>query len=470
MAGSKRRSRRPNRRRTAKGHAAVTMSIPEAKNVYQDHFSQAEKDWAHNGQAWSRKIREAAMSRFAELGFPTVREEEWKYTNVGPIAKIPFRPARYEIDSSISDLAARLTLGMPEAIRIVFVNGYYSAELSSLRRLPQGMKVSSLAAAIRQEAGWVESHLARHAGYQDHAFVALNTALMKDGAFVFFPEGSIVKEPIHLLFISTAGKGATVSHPRNLIVIGKGSEGTIVESYAGLEDEVYFTNAVTEIVLEEGAVGEHYKLQRESRRAFHIATLQACQDRSSSFSSHSIALGGALVRNEVNAVLDGEGGQCALNGLYLAGGEQHVDNHTRIDHVKPHCTSRELYKGVLDGKSRGVFNGKIYVHPSAWKSDARQTNKNLLLSQDAWVDTKPQLEIYNNDVKCSHGSTIGQLDQDSIFYLRSRGIGVEVARDLLTYAFAGDVISRLRVEAIRAQMDKLLIAKFQRGSQAKDGI
>jgi Fe-S cluster assembly protein SufD len=261
-----------------------------------------------------------------------------------------------------------------------------------------------------------------------------------------------------------AGKEATVCHPRNLIVIGRGGQATIVENYLGVEGELYFTNAVTEIVVGENGVGEHYKVQREGGKAFHIATLQACLERNSNFSSHSISLGGALVRNEVNAVLDGEGGECTLNGLYMVGGGQHVDNHTRIDHVKAHCNSRELYKGVLDGKSRGVFSGKIYVHEGAEKTDAKQTNKNLLLSEDAVINTKPQLEIYADDVKCTHGTTIGQLDQEAIFYLRSRGIDLEAARGLLTYAFASEMIGRIKVEPVRAQLEHLLLARLQKDS------
>lgn len=446
------------------------VSVTAAKDFYQDHFTQIEKDCVQNGQSWTRRIRAAAISRFAELGFPTVRDEEWKYTNVAPLAEISFRPASYEVNQATSDLVARAKAGLVEAIQAVFVNGYYSPDLSSLGRLPHGVEVGSLAAALGGQAAGVESHLARYADYQEHAFVALNTALMRDGAFVYVPEGRMVKEPIHLLFISVAGKEAAVSHPRNLIVIGRGGQATIVESYCGVEEELYFTNAVTEIVVGENGVGEHYKVQREGEKAFHIATLQARLERNSNFSSHSISLGGALVRNEVNALLDGEGGECTLNGLYMVSGGQHVDNHTRIDHVKAHCNSRELYKGVLDGKSRGVFSGKIYVHEGAEKTDAKQTNNNLLLSQEALIDTKPQLEIYNNDVKCAHGSTIGQLDQDAIFYLRSRGISREDARNLLTYAFASDVISRIRIDPMRAQMDELLLAKFQKEPQTKDGI
>jgi len=257
---------------------------------------------------------------------------------------------------------------------------------------------------------------------------------------------------------------ATVSHPRNLILAGDDSQTMIVESYIGLNNALYFTNAVTEIVAGENAVVAHYKLQRESEEAFHISTVQASLNHSSNFSSHSIDLGGALVRNDVNAVLDGKGIECTLDGLYMVAGRQHVDNHTRIDHVKPHCSSRELYKGVLGGRSKGVFNGKIYVHKDAQKTDAKQTNKNLLLSEDAVINTKPQLEIYADDVKCTHGTTIGQLDQEAIFYLRSRGIDLEAARGLLTYAFASEMIGRIKVEPVRAQLEHLLLARLRKDS------
>ncbi|MBI2985682.1 MAG: Fe-S cluster assembly protein SufD [Deltaproteobacteria bacterium] len=439
-------------------------TIAQAKTSYQAHFSQVAKELGQDWKGWVRRLRETAISRFGEMGFPTLRDEEWKYTNVALILDTPFQPAPYDVRSLRSDMPAWVSLGSFEGSEMVFVNSHYSPEFSSLGQLPRGVEVGSLAAAVTAEARWVESHLARYACYQERAFVALNTALMQDGAFVYVPEGKVLEGPIHLLFISAAGKGATVSHPRILIVIGKGAQASIIESYTGRQDEVYFTNAVTEIVIGENAVVEHYKLQRESERAFHMATLEAHVERGGNFLSHSVSLGGALTRNEINAILDGEGCECALNGLYIASGEQHIDNHTRIDHVKPHGTSRELYKGILDGRSRGVFNGKIYVHKTAEKSDAKQTNNNLLLSRDALIDTKPQLEIYNNDVKCSHGSTIGRLDQDSIFYLRSRGIGVEAARNLLTYAFASDVINRIKVGPMREQLDQLLTAKFHGGS------
>lgn len=442
-------------------------TVLKEQDNYLSNFELFEKDGELRGPRWVRAIRKAAISRFAELGFPTTRHEEWKYTNVAPVAKVPFKPARYELNGLTLETLARAGFEALAGARLVFVNGHYSKYLSLLRGLPDGVRAGSLAAALDDYSEWNEPHLAHYAGYQDDAFVALNTSFIRDGAFVYVPKGKVVEEAIHLLFISTT-REATVSHPRNLILAGRDSQATIVESYIGLQNAPYFTNAVTEVVLGENAVVGHYKLQRESEQAFHIATVQVCQDRGSNFSSHSIALGGALVRNNVNVTLDGDGGDCALNGLYMAGGQQHVDNHTRVDHLRPHCTSRQLYKGVLDGASRGVFNGKINVHTPAQKTDAKQTNKNLLLSKDAWIDTKPQLEINNNDVKCSHASTIGRLDEDSIFYLRSRGLGPEAARSLLTYAFASEITSRIRIEPIRAQLEELLVTRVQNALQPED--
>ena len=441
---------------------------------YLSDFERFEKNGAAKGPSWVHEIRRAALSRFAELGFPTARHpdpelrEEWKYTSVAPIVGLRFKPADHELSWPASDALASATLGSVACAELVFVNGRYSPELSSRRSLPKRVAALSLPAALNTHPESIEPHLARHASSQNHPFVALNTAFMRDGAFVYVPTGTVVEAPIHLLFISTGRGHPTVSYPRNLIVAGRDSQVTIVERYIGLQNDAYFTNAVTEVVVGENAAIDHYKLQREGEDAFHIATLQVHQGRSSNFSSHSVALGGALVRNDVNAVLDGEGSECTLNGLYMATGQQHVDNHTRIDHVKPHCLSRQLYKGVLDGKARGVFNGKIVVHPAAQKTDAKQTNKNLLLSAEALIDTKPQLEINNNDVKCTHGSTIGRLDEDSIFYLRSRGIGVEAARSLLTYAFASEIINGIKVEPLRAKLENLLVRRLRSGLPVED--
>ena len=434
------------------------MNTTEARDFYRNHFAQFEKD-PNISQSWTRSVRRNAISCFSELGFPGTGHEEWKYTNTAPIAKIPFEVAENRLNGVASEALARLGIENLADNRLVFINGHYSPNLSSLR-LPENIRVGNLSAVLSENPEGVEPHLAQYASYQDQAFVALNTAWMNDGSFVYVPRGNVLREPIHLVYFSTAHGEATVSYPRNLIVIGDESQATVVETYLGVKNEVYFTNAVTEMVLGKNAMVDHYKLQRESDEAFHVATLQVHQERNSKFSSHSISLGGALARNDLNSVLDGEGSECSLNGLYMVKGKQHVDNHTRVDHVKPHCNSRELYKGILGGSAKGVFNGKIYVHTAAQGTDAKQTNKNLLLSEDATINTKPQLEIYNDNVKCMHGSTVGQLDQDGLFYLRSRGIELNDARKLMTYAFASEMIGKIKVAKLRSWLEETFYTEF----------
>jgi Fe-S cluster assembly protein SufD len=436
---------------------------------YRVDFERIERDSTDGRPQWINRIRTAAFDRFVDLGFPTARLEDWKYTNVAPVAKIPFRRAGQTWGTLPVESFEAFTLEGAACAQLVFVNGLYSSELSSLEKLPEGVTVGSLATVLAGNPALVEPHLAQYAGYRDQAFVALNTAFMEDGAFVSIPKGMIVEAPIHLLFISSAPfdvaqdrpfDAAPVSYPRNLIVVGSHSQVRIVESYVGLKHDVYFTDVVTEIVGGENAVIDYYKVQQESEEAFHVATVQAQLDHSSAFSSHAIDLGGALVRNNLNVALDGEGAECSLNGLYMATGRQHVDNHTRIDHVRSHCRSRQLYKGILEGKSRGVFNGKIVVHKAAEKTDAKQANKNLLLSEDAVIDSKPQLEIFNNDVKCTHGTTIGRHDQEAMFYLRSRGVDRGVAESLLTYAFASELLSRITVGPVRTRLETLLLTRL----------
>jgi Fe-S cluster assembly protein SufD len=438
------------------------IDVKEETNIYLSNFEQFEKDTAKSARPFLNRIRKAAIARFAELGFPTLRDEDWKFTNVTPIAKIPFKPA-VASDRNGLTVAKLSPVSFQTGVgdRLVFVNGHYAPDLSTLRPLPKGVMVSSLATVLTTQPEAVEPYLARYAKYQQHAFTALNTAFIQDGAFVYIPKGQVVEEPIHLVFVATSDGEGHVAHLRNLVVAGANSQVKLVESYIGLADEVYFTNAVTEIVASDGAVIDHYKLQREGTEAFHVATTQVHQDRGSKFSTHAIQFGGALVRNEVRSVLDAEGCECTLNGLYLADGRQHVDNHTVIDHAKPHCASHELYKGILNGKAHGVFNGKIFVRQDAQKTDAKQTNQTLLLSEEAVIDTKPQLEIYADDVKCTHGATVGQLQEEAIFYLRSRGIGREAARRLLTFAFANDIISRIQIEPLRTQLEEILLSTHQ---------
>ena len=448
----------------------MTQALETIKDRYLAQFEQGN---AGHGPSWLLPLRRAAISRFGELGFPTRHDEEWRFTNIAPIVELPFQPAGLERDGAVAQYALRnLESSQPgfDSIRLVFINGRYAPELSSAGTLPATVKVGSLTEALQADTDRLEQHLARYAGFENNAFVALNTAFFEDGGFVSISRGAVIEKPVHLMYLSTAPERPTVSHPRTLIVAEENSQATIIESYVGLGEDVYFTNAVTEIVLGENAVVDHYKLLRESGPAFHIATQQTQLSRSSNFSSHSITLSGAIVRNDVNAVMGGEGGECTLNGLYLATGRQLVDNHTVIDHAMPHCNSHELYKGILDGKARGVFNGKIFVRQDAQKTDAKQTNKTLLLSEDAQINTKPQLEIFADDVKCTHGATVGQLDPEALFYLRSRGIGADDARSLLIYAFASDIIRRIKVAPIREQLDEILLARLPQAHRVEEVV
>ncbi|HSE62815.1 MAG TPA: Fe-S cluster assembly protein SufD [Thermoanaerobaculia bacterium] len=394
---------------------------------------------------WLFEIRRDAMERLTEIGFPTMRQEEWKYTNVAPILKTAF--------VSAPEPGPRRVEEPREGTQLVFVNGRHAPDLSSTPR--DGVQVGSLRQLLATEPELARPHLAKIAR-DGNAFAAANAAFLEDGAFVRIPKGAAVPEPIHLVFLSEPVFGPTMSHIRNLIVSEPGSQASVVETYIGTAGELYFTNAVTEVALGDGAILDHYKLERESTSAYHVATMEVLQDRDSRLTSHSMTFGGALVRNDLNVRLAAEGADCTLNGLFVGSGNQHLDNHTLIDHAKPHGTSRELYKGIMDGKSRGVFHGKIIVRPDAQKTDAMQTNKNLLLSKEALVNSTPALEIFADDVKCRHGSTIGQLDAGALFYLRSRGIGEREARDLLVYAFASDVSSRIRIAPLRALVEEHL--------------
>ncbi len=403
-------------------------------------------------------LRRRAFERFAELGFPTPRQEEWRFTNVAPIADKPFVRAARVAPGATSDTVRRHSLEGTK--RLVFVNGRYQPELSALPDLPPGAVAGSLSDALAQAPEIVTTHLGRYARFVNHPFVALNTAFMRDGAFVFMPRGTELEAPLHLLFIGTAPDGPTVAYPRNLIVAGEGSRLAVVESYVGQGSGSYFTCAVTEFVAGPNAAVDHCKLQEESTAASHVATMHVRLEGDSQFTSHSVSTGGALVRHDVNTDLDAEGINCTLNGLYMVSGRQHVDTHMLVRHLKPHCNSHELYKGILDGQSRAVFNGRIYVHPGAQKTDAIQSNRNLLLSQGALVNSNPQLEIFADDVRCTHGSTVGQLDEEAVFYLRSRGIGDEAARSLLVHAFAGEIIQGIGIAPVRRRLEGFLSSRL----------
>jgi len=408
--------------------------------------------------AWLRAIRRSAAGAFERLGLPTTRDEEWRFTNVAPIADNPFVSAPPVTVSE--EAAARFVVPGIDGPLVAFVNGRYSRELSTLDTPLPGITTTTLADALERDPARLEPHLGRHLNFTDRPFAALNTALFEDGALVVVADNTVVEQAIQILFLFTVTPAPSVSHPRVLVLVGRNSQARVIETFAGIGPSRGFTNAVTEIVVGAGAVVDHYRLQRESESAFHIGHTQFQLGRSSTSSSHNVAFGGLIARHDAVAVLGDEGANCTLNGLYLADGVRLIDNHTEIDHAMPHGTSHEIYKGILDGRARGVFNGRIRVRPDAQKTDAKQTNKTLLLSDDAQVNTKPQLEIFANDVKCTHGATVGQLSEEALFYLRARGIGLDDARSLLVRAFATDVTGKIALEPVRTELDRLLAAKL----------
>jgi len=449
----------------------AAIEHPDRRADYVEDFAAFAGGRPAGEPAWVAELRRRAIDRFAEIGFPHLRQEQWRKTDVRPVSQHPFRRATGAGSVEETALAPHVFDG---AAQLVFVDGFFSRALSAFDGLPEGVRVGSLAAALEEVPELAEAHLGRHAGFDDHPFVALNTAFFADGALVHLPRNAVVERPIHLVFLSTAGpEGAEppVSYPRLLVVAEEASRATVVETWAGAgEDARYLTCPVAEVVLGPGAVVDHYKVQHESVEAYHLSTLQVRQDRDSSFFSHAVSTGGAICRNDVNGVLAEPGCECTLNGLYLVRGEQLVDNHMRIDHVAPHCNSYELYKGVLDGKARSVFNGLIHVHPGAQKTDAKQSNRNLLLSRGALASSNPQLEIFADDVRCTHGSTVGQLDDEAVFYLRSRGIGEAAAKSLLTYAFASDIVGRIKIEPVRRDLEELLFARLPRGEVVRQAV
>jgi Fe-S cluster assembly protein SufD len=415
------------------------------------------------------QIRQSAFSRFVALGFPTPKLEDWKYTNVAPIARTPFRLAKEEKSSKAlcADLKEALHQGVGET-RLVFINGYFSELLSSVLDAQQrvGVRIGSLRSVFSADSAddqakeLVEKHLAKHASFSEQAFVAFNTAFVADGAYLLLPRGAVLDAPVEFVFLNTGNQVNVVSHPRVFVLADQDSQATIVETYLGFKGNTYFTSAVTEVVLGQNAMVDHYRVQREGVGAYHVSTTEVTQERDSSFRTHSFSFGGLLVRNEVKPTLNGQGAETTLNGLSVLSGKQHVDNHTLINHAEPHCQSNEWYKGIYAEQSRGVFCGSIVVQPDAQKTNAVQSNQALLLSEQASIDTKPQLKIWADDVKCTHGATVGQLDQDALYYLRTRGVGEQVARKILIRAFAGDIIEQVRPEGLRDHLYKLIDSRL----------
>ena len=431
-----------------------------------DSYLRGFETFSRNGAAsapqWARSLRLSGITRFEQLGFPDTRNEDWHFTSIAPIADREFLPLTAATTRVGAAQLSPFTFGATDWHTLVFVNGRFDADLSSTAGLPEGVQVMSLARAYDEMPVLLEQHVGRIASIDAHSFTALNTAFINDGAVVHVRQDVEVARPIHLLYVSDAGAVDGVTQPRNLIVLDRFAKATVIESYVTVARGAgaYFTNTVTEATVAEGATLTHLKLQRESAQAYHVGTLDVRQARDSHLVSFSFAIGAALSRTNTYTELRGEGCGATLNGLYLGDDEQTIDHQTRIEHVAPSCYSRELYKGILDGASHGVFNGKVYVHPEAQKTDGKQTNNTLLLSERAKIDTKPQLEIFADDVKCTHGATVGRLDETSLFYMKSRGINARTARELLTYAFAADVLETIELAEVREGLEAATLRRY----------
>ena len=409
---------------------------------------------------WFSEQRQSALSLFKETGFPGSRQENWKYTDVRPIAKKSFSNINTTTTSITAEEISEVRFQDLDCYELVFINGVYSKEHSRLDDLSGNIVIENMADALAKDKDFLKKHLSHYADNNVSPFTALNTAFIQHGTYINVPRNTIVVKPINILYLSKENTQPFATHPRNLIIMGEHSEATLIENYIGLNDANYFTNAVTEVSLSTASILKHYKIQQESLSAYHVGNLNVMQGKDSQFESHSISLGGSLVRNDIHSQLAAEGASIVMNGLYMTDSKQHVDNHTRVDHLKPSTYSTENYRGVLNGKSRAVFNGKVVVHPQAQKIEAHQSNANLLLSDDAEIDTKPELEIYADDVKCSHGATVGQLDQNMLFYLRSRAIDEETARSLLTYAFVNEVMRDINLTPIKNRLEHLIIGQL----------
>ena len=405
---------------------------------------------ANAAPVWVRERRDAAAKRFAEVGFPTTRLEDWRFTNVTPIAEAKFALAAGSFAQAPSLVSS---VNVPGALRLVIVNGQFAAGLSDLSAMPKGIRIAGLRDGARDGTDGIEQHLGKVFNIETHPFAALNTSHLDDGVAILVTAGAAVEAPIHIVVVTGGDGKAVVAHPRVLIVAGENSQVRVAQTFIGAADDVYFNNAVAEVVVGEGARVELYTDQRESERAYHIANIQAHVSAKGVFESHAFSTGARIQRHDIGIALKGEGADCTMNGVYLADGERLLDTHTSLDHAMPHCTSHEVYKGILAGKAKAVFNGRIIVRLDAQKTDAKQTNRALLLSDDATINSNPQLEIFADDVKCTHGAAVGQLDEEAMFYLQARGLNRVEARDMLLHAFAGEVMEGLKIPALREQIE-----------------
>ena len=433
----------------------MVTELVKSENSYQTGFRSVRE--LSPTVAWLELVRSSAMDRFEQLGFPSVREEDWKYTNLAALAKENFVPATSD-ESAIEDLGG-FAYPETEGAHLVVVNGFLREDLSQKSGLGDAVAIDLFSAAADARYNKIiRKYLARNAGYHNNGLTALNTAFLQSGVFLWIPKNVKVERPLQITFIAEGDQSA--NFPRLLVVAEENSSATLLESYSSSGDERYFTNATVEVVLREGAHFEHYRLQRESKNAFHASNTSVELGRASRYDTTSINFGARLSRHDISVVMDHEGAETSVDGLYIVDADQHSDTHSVIDHKQPHCTSHQLYKGILDGNGRAVFNGKIFVREGAQKTDAMQTNKNLLLSEKAHVDTKPQLEIYADDVKCAHGAAVGQIDPEELFYLETRGIGPELGRNLLTYGFAEEVIAKIKIDSIRSELDDAVLRQL----------
>jgi Fe-S cluster assembly protein SufD len=438
----------------------MVTELVKSENSYQAAFRSV-RDLSP-AAPWLELVRGSAMDRFEQLGFPSVRDEEWKYTNLATLAKESFEPV-----TSADQTGDVSRFAYPEAsgAHLVVVNGFLNEELSVTTGLGD-VVATDLFRAV-DDARYnkiIRKYLARNAGYHNNGLTALNTAFIQSGVFVYVPKNVKLEKPLQITFIG--GTANSAAFPRVLVVAEENSSATLIENFVAGSEDRYFTNAIAEIVLRDGAHLEHYRLQRESKKAFHVSTTSAELGRASRYDTTSINLGAQLSRHDISVVMDHEGAETWVDGLYMVDSDQHTDTHSVIDHKQPHCNSHQLYKGILDGNARAVFNGKIFVREGAQKTDAMQTNKNLLLSDKARVDTKPQLEIYADDVKCAHGAAVGQIDPEELFYLETRGIGPELSRSLLTYGFAEEVIAKIKLESIRTELDQTVLKQLHASLEA----
>lgn len=424
-------------------------------------FKKLESNLNGESKNYFHKIRQDAIAKFEELGFPVKKLEEWKYTNINPILKHDFKTAIHYPEASLSETDIKdFLFDEGNVNRLVFVNGQFNEKLSRIITENKKVFIGNLLEGRVKLGEIIEKHFSKYADYKNNSLTALNTAFAKDGAFIYAGKNEDVSEPVQIIFVSDSREESFMSQPRNLFVMEEGASIKITEEYFSIGEKHNFTNVVTEIYCDKNSHLERYKIQNDGDHAYHIGTTQVMQEKDSKFSDTTISWGGAITRNNLNTVFNGSNSECHFYGLYLLTGKQHVDNHTLADHAMPHCYSNELYKGIIDDKATGVFNGKIMVREDAQKTNAYQSNGNILLSEDATIYSKPQLEIFADDVKCSHGATTGQLNKEEMFYLQARGIGKDEARILLLNAFAGDVIDSVKIESLKDFLLQKLKAKL----------